>query len=32
MQKVISINLYGNAYQIEETGYNALVAYLEARK
>ena len=30
MQKVISINLNGNAYQIEENGYNALVAYLEA--
>src|SRR6266849_5319122 len=30
MQKVVSINLNGNAYQIEESGYNALVAYLEA--
>src|SRR5262245_21244655 len=30
MQKVISINLNGNAYQIEEGGYDALVAYLEA--
>jgi len=29
MQKVISINLNGNAYQVEETGYAALVAYLE---
>src|SRR5437762_13954905 len=29
MQKVISINLNGNAYQIEEGGYGALVAYLE---
>src|SRR6266852_3551040 len=30
MQKVMSINLNGNAYQIEESGYEALVAYLEA--
>src|SRR5216684_177363 len=30
MQKVISINLNGNAYQIEESGYDALIAYLEA--
>lgn len=29
MQKVITINLNGNAYQIDETGYTALVAYLE---
>src|SRR5262252_8175853 len=29
MQKVISINLNGNAYQIEEGGYDALIAYLE---
>ena len=29
MQKVISINLNGNAYQIDESGYAALVAYLE---
>ena len=29
MQKVITINLNGNAYQIDETGYAALVAYLE---
>ena len=29
MQKVISINLNGNAYQIEEHGYDALVSYLE---
>src|SRR5438876_11571451 len=29
MQKVISINLNGNAYHIEERGYDALVAYLE---
>ena len=28
MQKVISINLNGNAYQLEESGYNALQAYL----
>jgi phage shock protein PspC (stress-responsive transcriptional regulator) len=30
MQKVISINLNGNAYQVEEGGYDALVAYLDA--
>jgi phage shock protein PspC (stress-responsive transcriptional regulator) len=30
MQKVISINLNGNAYQVEETGYAALSAYLES--
>lgn len=29
MQKVITINLNGNAYQIDERGYTALVAYLE---
>lgn len=29
MQKVITINLNGHAYQIEEGGYAALVAYLE---
>jgi phage shock protein PspC (stress-responsive transcriptional regulator) len=29
MQKVIAINLNGNAYQIDEGGYAALVAYLE---
>jgi phage shock protein PspC (stress-responsive transcriptional regulator) len=29
MQKVITINLNGNAYQIEEAGYGALVAYLD---
>jgi phage shock protein PspC (stress-responsive transcriptional regulator) len=29
MQKVIGINLNGNAYQIEERGYEALLAYLE---
>jgi phage shock protein PspC (stress-responsive transcriptional regulator) len=30
MQKVISINLNGNACQVEESGYDALIAYLEA--
>ena len=30
MQKVITINLNGNAYQIEERGYDALTAYLDA--
>jgi phage shock protein PspC (stress-responsive transcriptional regulator) len=30
MQRVISINLGGNAYQLEEDGYNALFAYLDA--
>jgi phage shock protein PspC (stress-responsive transcriptional regulator) len=30
MQKVISINLNGNAYQVDEGGYDALVAYLDA--
>ena len=29
MQKVITINLNGNAYQIEEHGFDALVAYLD---
>ena len=29
MQKVITINLNGNAYQIDEQGYAVLVAYLE---
>jgi phage shock protein PspC (stress-responsive transcriptional regulator) len=29
MQKVITINLNGNAYQLDERGYGALVAYLE---
>src|SRR5471030_2533218 len=29
MQKVITINLNGNAYQIDESGYAALVAYLD---
>lgn len=29
MQKVITINLNGNAYQIDESGYAALVGYLE---
>ena len=29
MHKVITINLNGNAYQIEESGYNALQAYLD---
>src|SRR5688500_9555219 len=28
MQKVISINLNGNAYQLDETGYDALREYL----
>jgi phage shock protein PspC (stress-responsive transcriptional regulator) len=30
MQKVISISLNGNAYQVEESGYDALIAYLKA--
>lgn len=30
MNKVITINLGGTAYQLEETGYDALSAYLEA--
>ena len=29
MQKVVSINLNGNAYQLEEPGYEALRAYLQ---
>jgi phage shock protein PspC (stress-responsive transcriptional regulator) len=29
MQKVVTINLNGNAYQLDEAGYGALVAYLE---
>src|SRR4030095_4052904 len=29
MQKVISINLNGNAYQLDERGYEVLLAYLE---
>jgi phage shock protein PspC (stress-responsive transcriptional regulator) len=29
MQKVVTINLNGNAYQIDEAGFAALVAYLE---
>ncbi len=29
MQKVVSINLNGNAYQLEEPGYEALRAYVE---
>src|SRR4051812_11766351 len=29
MQKVVTINLNGNAYQIDESGYGALVAYLQ---
>ena len=29
MQKVITINLNGNAYQLDERGYAALLAYLE---
>jgi phage shock protein PspC (stress-responsive transcriptional regulator) len=29
MQKVISINLNGNAYQVEEAGYDALIGYLD---
>lgn len=30
MQRVVSINLNGNAYQVEENGYNALFAYIDA--
>ena len=30
MQKVISINLNGNAYQLDESGYDALHEYLAA--
>src|SRR6188474_827985 len=29
MQRVISINLNGNAYQLDEVAYNALFAYLD---
>jgi len=29
MQKVISINLNGNAYQVDEAGYEALITYLD---
>jgi len=29
MQKVIAINLNGNAYHVEEAGYDALMAYLD---
>ncbi len=29
MQKVVSINLNGNAYQLEEPGYEALRSYLQ---
>jgi phage shock protein PspC (stress-responsive transcriptional regulator) len=32
MNKVIGINLNGNAYQVEEPGFNALSAYLAAAK
>ena len=32
MQKVISINLNGNAYQLDESGYDALREYLAARR
>lgn len=30
MQRVVSINLNGGVYQLEENGYNALFAYLDA--
>jgi phage shock protein PspC (stress-responsive transcriptional regulator) len=30
MQRVVSINLNGNVYQLEENGYDALFAYLDA--
>ncbi|HJZ77338.1 MAG TPA: PspC domain-containing protein [Vicinamibacterales bacterium] len=30
MQKVISINLNGNAYQVDEAGYDALITYLDS--
>jgi len=30
MQRIVSINLSGNAYQLEEQGYTALFAYLDA--
>src|SRR6266849_3437434 len=29
MQRVVSINLNGNAYQLDENAYNALFAYLD---
>ena len=32
MQKVISINLNGNAYQLDESGYDALREYLASRR
>src|SRR5215468_10654084 len=32
MQRVVSINLNGSVYQLEETGYNALFAFLDARE
>src|SRR3954466_9133864 len=32
MQKVIAINLNGNAYQVEEAGYDALTAYLDTAR
>src|SRR5690349_8851981 len=32
MQRVVSIHLNGNTYQLEESGYNALFAYLDARE
>ena len=30
MQRIVSINLNGNVYQLEENGYTALFAYLDA--
>jgi phage shock protein PspC (stress-responsive transcriptional regulator) len=32
MQRVVSIHLNGSTYQLEETGYNSLFAYLDARE
>ena len=32
MQRVVSIHLNGNTYQLEESGYNSLFAYLDARE
>jgi phage shock protein PspC (stress-responsive transcriptional regulator) len=32
MQRVVSIQLNGNTYQLEEAGYNSLFAYLDARE
>ena len=32
MQRVVSIHLNGNTYQLEEAGYNSLFAYLDARE